>query len=217
MNYIILSQRIDIESDYKDIPFLRYHFPKRYRSQINVGDKFIYNQGNRYNKDHRYYFGYGIIGQIWMETSGDHFFAEIINGKRFSSKVQIHDPKGGYLESINYEDVREKEIPPFRSSIRPVSKAAFEKILDISEDYKIIDRSLLQNLIIEALENSSGSADIVTVCKYVWKNYEFELRASGDLLYTWQYDIRWAATNLRESGEMKSTVESPTGIWELNS
>ena len=52
---------------------------------------------------------------------------------------------------------------------------------------------------VSALENHSGSADSVTVCEYVWKYYEMDFRKSGDFFYTWQYDIRWAAINLRQS------------------
>jgi len=61
---LILSQRIDIEPLYDDIPFIRYHFPERYRGQICKGDYFIYYQGNRHRKEHRYYYGCGIIGDI---------------------------------------------------------------------------------------------------------------------------------------------------------
>ena len=129
--YIILSQRIDIKSDYKDTPFTRYHFPKRYKSQINTGDSFIYNQGNRYNEDHRYYFGCGKIGKIWRDGEGDNFFAEIVNSKRFLKKVKIHNPVGGYLESISYSDVRKKPNPPWQSAIRAVSKPAFDKIIKL--------------------------------------------------------------------------------------
>jgi hypothetical protein len=55
----------------------------------------------------------------------------------------------------------------------------------------------------------------VDVCKYVWDNYEQELRASKTLFYTWQYDIRWAATALRKSRKMKAKEISPRGVWEL--
>lgn len=33
--------------------------------------------------------------------------------------------------------------------------------------------------------------------------------------YTWQYDIRWAATELRKTGFMIEATESPRGIWQL--
>jgi hypothetical protein len=67
----------------------------------------------------------------------------------------------------------------------------------------------------EALLYYNGSASIVRVCRYVWNNYEEELRRSGDLFYTWQYAIRWAATYLRSKGVMLNTDASPKGIWKL--
>ncbi|MED4019154.1 hypothetical protein [Sutcliffiella cohnii] len=74
----------------------------------------------------------------------------------------------------------------------------------------------LRKWIIKALEEMSGSASLLDICKYVWNNYEEDLRNSGDLFYTWQYDIRWAATDLRKSGLIKPAKESPRGLWELS-
>ena len=73
----------------------------------------------------------------------------------------------------------------------------------------------LPDLLYTSLLNMGGSASIVGVCKYIWKNYEVELKSSGDLFYTWQYDIRWAATNLRKAKRMKDADISPSGIWEI--
>lgn len=67
----------------------------------------------------------------------------------------------------------------------------------------------------EALRAKSGRAPIVEVCKYVWDNYEGELRRSDDLFFTWQYDIRWAATQLRQAGIMRAANLPAKGIWEL--
>ena len=61
---IILSQRIDTDSDYSDEVFETYHYPSRYKNQIHEGDTFVYYQGNRYVKEQRYYYGVGTIGQI---------------------------------------------------------------------------------------------------------------------------------------------------------
>lgn len=68
---IILSQRIDLISDYEDVPFSMYHFPKKYINQIHQGDRFIYNQGGRNQKQNRYYFGYGVIGAVEPDTNGE--------------------------------------------------------------------------------------------------------------------------------------------------
>ncbi|WDV06733.1 hypothetical protein [Lysinibacillus irui] len=73
----------------------------------------------------------------------------------------------------------------------------------------------LQKLVVEALEKNNGSASIVLVAKYIWVNYQKELECSGDLFYTWQYDIRWAKEELIKHGIIKTTKLSKRGIWEL--
>ena len=73
----------------------------------------------------------------------------------------------------------------------------------------------LQGWLVDALEAHGGSGTIVQVCRYVWQNHEETLRASGDLFYTWQYDVRWAAHQLRRKGKMMPDSTSPKGIWEL--
>jgi hypothetical protein len=73
----------------------------------------------------------------------------------------------------------------------------------------------LPEWVVEALRAHSGRASIVEVCQHLWQVHEPDLRLSGDLFYTWQYDVRWAAYTLREAGRMKADSESPNGIWEL--
>lgn len=73
----------------------------------------------------------------------------------------------------------------------------------------------LQDWVVEVLKAKGGRARIVEICKYIWDNYEDELRNSGDLFYTWQYDVRWAGTRLRKAGIMRGKESSPKGIWEL--
>jgi hypothetical protein len=60
-----------------------------------------------------------------------------------------------------------------------------------------------------------GTAHLVDVCRHVWKNHEADLRASGDGFLTWQYDIRWAARELRAAGKIRAASKSPRGVWEL--
>lgn len=76
-------------------------------------------------------------------------------------------------------------------------------------------KSDLPNVVKEELEALGGSSTILEICKRVWAEYGDELEHSGDLFYTWQYDIRWAATALRKRGIMKNASASPKGIWEL--
>lgn len=73
----------------------------------------------------------------------------------------------------------------------------------------------LQQWLIDALEAYQGSATIPRICEHIWHNHEADLRAAGDLFYTWQYDVRWAATELRKSGQLRPASESPVGTWEL--
>jgi hypothetical protein len=73
----------------------------------------------------------------------------------------------------------------------------------------------LADWLYNALKANNGRGTIVHLCKEIWKNHENDLRVAGDLFYTWQYDVRWAANELRRSGKMKPVDLSPKGIWEL--
>lgn len=73
----------------------------------------------------------------------------------------------------------------------------------------------LPELLEATLTKLGGSGTILEVCKTFWADNESELRNSGNLFYTWQYDIRWAATTLRKSGIMKDASVSDSGVWEL--
>ena len=56
----------------------------------------------------------------------------------------------------------------------------------------------------EALTQLGGEGSVVEVCRVVWDRHEGDLRSSDDLFYTWQYDIRWAATKLRKAGRLEA-------------
>jgi hypothetical protein len=73
----------------------------------------------------------------------------------------------------------------------------------------------LEGWVQEALRAHGGQASLIEVAKHIWANHESELKRSGDLLYTWQYDMRWAATNLRKKKVIKASEISPRGLWEL--
>ncbi|WP_238394077.1 hypothetical protein, partial [Rhodovulum sulfidophilum] len=53
-------------------------------------------------------------------------------------------------------------------------------------------RENLQIWIVNALRSLGGEARIVKISRWIWKNHEQDLRQSGDLLYTWQYEMRWS-------------------------
>lgn len=79
----------------------------------------------------------------------------------------------------------------------------------------MLTRHDLPDVLEETLKSLGGQGTIVEVCKYIWENYEKDLQDSNDLFYTWQYDVRWAATTLRKTHKMKSAEVSQLGVWEL--
>jgi hypothetical protein len=77
-------------------------------------------------------------------------------------------------------------------------------------------RDIMKKWVIEALGKLNGQGRIVEICKEVWLSHEADIRAEGDLLYEWQYEIRWAGSALRDEGKIKPASNSPRGIWELS-
>ncbi len=77
------------------------------------------------------------------------------------------------------------------------------------------EKADLDTWVRDALRELGGRASLVEVARIIWKHHETDLRSSGNLFFTWQYDMRWAANRLRRRSVMKSVVMSPSGIWEL--
>jgi len=67
----------------------------------------------------------------------------------------------------------------------------------------------------EALRAAGGELHHIRVAESVWYRHELELRGSGDLFFTWQYDLRWAAQKLRGAGELQRIDGRGDGIWRL--
>lgn len=76
-------------------------------------------------------------------------------------------------------------------------------------------RDVLQDWVTEALKKIGGAGTIVQVAKHIWNNHSAELKKSGDLFYTWQYDMRWAATKLRNKNIILPAETSAKGVWRL--
>ncbi len=79
----------------------------------------------------------------------------------------------------------------------------------------MVTRESMKFWIVECLESRGGSGWPKDVAKYVWDSYESDLRSSGDILYTWQYDLRWAAQQLRNTGVLKPVHGRTDLPWEL--
>lgn len=73
----------------------------------------------------------------------------------------------------------------------------------------------LRDWLLDSLEDLGGSANVIDVSKWVWQRHESELRASGDLFFTWQYDLRWEAKKLRDAGLLRPVDGRRGGPWEL--
>jgi hypothetical protein len=76
-------------------------------------------------------------------------------------------------------------------------------------------KSDLVDWVVGALKANGGRGTLVETARQIWGLHAGDLEASGDLLFTWQYDMRWAATELRRTGVMRAADVSPKGVWEL--
>lgn len=80
----------------------------------------------------------------------------------------------------------------------------------------MIQKADLAQWIVDALRARGGSAHHVRIAEAIWLEHEEDLRASGDLFFTWQYDLRWAAQKLRDSGVLKPVQGRGDGTWQLS-
>jgi len=76
-------------------------------------------------------------------------------------------------------------------------------------------REDMKGWVLEALRLLGGKGYPKDVAKYIWEHYEQDLRRSGGILYTWQYDVRWAAQVLRNTGRLKAVNKRKDLPWEL--
>lgn len=76
-------------------------------------------------------------------------------------------------------------------------------------------RETMTEWVVDALQQLGGRGTILEISRRVWELHEPDIRAAGDLLYDWQYELRWAGDILRRDGVLRPTDEVPRGIWEL--
>jgi hypothetical protein len=76
-------------------------------------------------------------------------------------------------------------------------------------------RDDLDAWVLAAIVRCGGEASVIEVARDIWRHHRTELEQSGDLLYTWQYDMRWAAQRLRHSKQLRTAEECPRGRWML--
>lgn len=78
----------------------------------------------------------------------------------------------------------------------------------------MITRDVLEDWVLEALHAMGGTGSPASVAKEMWKRHSQELMEAGDLFYTWQYDMRWAAQRLRDEGKLRK-ARSRSAPWEV--
>ena len=73
----------------------------------------------------------------------------------------------------------------------------------------------LEDIVFEALKALGGSGTIVEIAREIWIRHEADLRSSGDLFFTWQYDIRWAKKRLRDQNLLQVVRSGQKSVWTL--
>jgi hypothetical protein len=76
-----------------------------------------------------------------------------------------------------------------------------------------MQKSDLKPAVLAALNHLGGAGNVTEIARYIWENYETELRNGGDLFYTWQYDMRWAGQALQ--GEGKLLKKGDKRCWSI--
>lgn len=76
-------------------------------------------------------------------------------------------------------------------------------------------RTIMKDWVVEALTELGGRGTILDINKHVWETHEDDIRAAGDLINEWQYELRWSGDLLRKSGLIKSTRSNNKGVWVL--
>lgn len=66
----------------------------------------------------------------------------------------------------------------------------------------MLTRDVLEDWVLNALVASGGVGSPASVAKHIWEHHRADLEGAGDLFYTWQYDMRWAAQRLRDAGKL---------------
>ena len=115
------------------------------------------------------------------------------------------------------KNITEKQLTLMQLNKDKINILKFETdvLKTMVNDIKPLKKNELPNIIHRILLESKEPLTIIEISKLIWKQYKLNLLVSGDLFYTWQYDFRWAATELRKRGVMKSNQESKKGFWEL--
>lgn len=141
--------------------------------------------------------------QVISSPSGDTTFLHL---STFGSESRQSEPKSS--QSLQFDRQRALELVSVIARAFPTAPTG---------SAHVHGKTVLRGWIIEALEALGGAGKLLEVCREVWRRHQADLEAAGDLLYTWQYDIRWAATTLRHDSVLIPADEQVEGRWQLAS
>jgi hypothetical protein len=79
----------------------------------------------------------------------------------------------------------------------------------------VSNRDIYLVWVLQALRDLGGTGTALEVSRGVWRDHEDDLKGMGDLFYSWQYDIRWAAMRLRKEGQLAQTAAKSHEPWML--
>ena len=88
--------------------------------------------------------------------------------------------------------------------------------INLAYNQGVIKRKDLTEILEEALVSLGGKGRIVEICEYIWNKYQEELFDSGDIFYTWQYDLRMSAKEtLKAEGKVITLKDGKKSVWKL--
>jgi putative restriction endonuclease len=126
-----------VTPSYKDLPELRYHFPRRYldRAKQTVGDYIVYYEPRRSTSElsssggRQSYFGFArVTGIIEDKELADHYFALIADYQDFAGIVPFAEGSIYYERALQKEDGSTNK-GAFGSAVRLLPEEEFDRIL----------------------------------------------------------------------------------------
>ena len=109
------------EVNYLDVYGVHYEFPAQYRAYIAKGDQFVYYRGARAGGS-PVYLGHGIVGDVDMSPTPDHFLALVHDVITFDKPLPAKTPSGDYLETGSPKGTN------WANGVRRISFDTFEMI-----------------------------------------------------------------------------------------
>ena len=77
---------------------------------------------------------------------------------------------------------------------------------------KVLGRHIMLDWVEEAVRDCGGIGTIPEVAEKLWQKHSGDIIDEGDLLWTWQYEMRWSARSLRQAKRLKLVGNR----WALN-